>query len=241
MALPAKELETPVCETGTAPSTTFVSPTPVLTWARVVQAEHVPLVHVHQQNNDNDPKAVIYHSRVWRVGHNSGSVIFDINVGINRDPQTKAYMGTGFAVLDIQEYNCLRSQQNNQGCFKCGDKTHFADTCPFAKAKEQWIPGGSKCNCHKINSSSKDPSSSLLKSKHTPASKPKQPPNKIPPPTGNSGTMVIDELTDSEEYCKLGYIEQKMDEAILSFINIDHNQTDENIREQARLINLDHN
>ncbi|KAI7854360.1 hypothetical protein BDC45DRAFT_569058 [Circinella umbellata] len=352
MALPAKELETPVRETGTAPSTTFVSPTPVLTWARVVQAERVSLVHAHQQNNDNDPKAVIYYSRVWRVGRNSGSVIFDISpcpgfvneaiskamtifpknriqfsssitiraaialdknakiqkvrlsnlplldqdelekglretlgsyreildVGINRDPQTKAYMGNGFPSSTFKNMPlycsrcheaghardvCPRSQRNNQGCFKCGDKTHFADTCPFAKAKEQWIPGGSKRNRRKINSSSKDPSSSLLESKHAPASKPKQPPHKevlqpqgnpapndhiipphntdeIPPPTGNAGAMVIDELTDSEEYRKLGYIEQKMDEAILSFIDIDHNQIDENIREQARLINLDH-
>ncbi|KAI9271715.1 hypothetical protein BDA99DRAFT_594866, partial [Phascolomyces articulosus] len=177
------------------------------TWARVVQAERVSLVHAHRQNNEKDPKTVTYYSRVWRVGRNSGSVIFDISpcpgfvneavskameifpknrgilihregkrvhlevnlkteeerehalmqgiqfsstiniraaialdknakiqkvrlsnlplldqneleiglretlgsygeildVGINRDPQTKAYMGNGFAVLDIQE------------------------------------------------------------------------------------------------------------------------------------------
>ncbi|KAG2216708.1 hypothetical protein INT45_013631 [Circinella minor] len=383
MALPTKELETPVRETGTAPSTTFVSPTPVLTWARVVQAERVSLVHAHQQNNDKDPKAVIYYSHVWRVGRNSGSVIFDISpcpgfvneaiskamtifpknrgilihregkrvhlevnlktdeerthalsqgilfsssitiraaialdknakiqkvrlsnlplldqdelekglhetlgsygeildVGINRDPQTKAYMGNGFAVLDTQErthktYTKLDHHVPWYGdrddlliyanfdqmplyCSRCHEAGHARD------AKEQWTPGGSKRNRRKINSSSKDPSSSLLESKHAPASKPKQPPNQvilqpqgnpgstshlipphntneIPPPTGNSGAMVIDELTDSEEYRKLGYIEQKMDKAILSFIDIDHNQIDENIREQARIIILDH-
>ncbi|KAI7849371.1 hypothetical protein BDC45DRAFT_414771, partial [Circinella umbellata] len=96
-----------------------------------------------------------------------------LDVGINCDPQTKAYMGNGFAVLNIQErytkkYEkldhhipwrgdredliyanfdkmplycsrchearhsrdiCPRSQRNNQGCFKCGYKTHFADRC----------------------------------------------------------------------------------------------------------------
>ena len=61
------------------PSITFVSPTPVLTWTRVVQAERVSLVHAHHKNNEKDPKAVIYYSCVWRVGRNSGSVIFNIS------------------------------------------------------------------------------------------------------------------------------------------------------------------
>ncbi|KAI9268041.1 hypothetical protein BDA99DRAFT_461456, partial [Phascolomyces articulosus] len=113
-----------------------------------------------------------------------------LDVGINRDPQTKAYMGNGFAVLDIQErpnkkYKkldhhvpwrgdpddliyanfdqmplycsrcheagharevCPRGQRNNQGCYKCGDKIHFAGSCPFAKAGQQWTPGGGKRN-----------------------------------------------------------------------------------------------
>ncbi|KAI9251359.1 hypothetical protein BDA99DRAFT_589032 [Phascolomyces articulosus] len=171
MALPNNQLETPVHETGTAiqiPSTTFVSPAPVLTWARVVQAERVSLVHAHRQNNEKEPKAVTYYSRVWRVGRKRvhlevnlkteeerehalmqgiqfsstitiraaialdknakiqkvrlsnlplldqdeleiglretlGSYGETLDVGINRDPQTKAYMGNGFAVLDIQE------------------------------------------------------------------------------------------------------------------------------------------
>ncbi|KAG2223218.1 hypothetical protein INT45_006099 [Circinella minor] len=187
MALPAKELETPVRETGIAPSTTFVSPTPVLTWARVVQAERVSLVHAHQQNNDQDLKPVIYYSRVWRVGCNSDSVIFDISpcpgfvneaiskamtifpnsrvilihldknvkiqkvrlcnlplldqdelekglhetfgaygeildVAINRDPQTKAYMCNGFAVLDIQERTHRAYTKLNHHVPRCGNR-----------------------------------------------------------------------------------------------------------------------
>ncbi|KAI7847198.1 hypothetical protein BDC45DRAFT_578363 [Circinella umbellata] len=219
-----------------------------------------------------------------------------LDVGINRNLQTKAYMGNGFAVLDIQDRpnkhytkldhhvpwcgdhddliyanfdqmalycsrchekdhardDCPRGKRNNQGCYKCGNKTHFADHCPLVKTSEQWLPGGGKHNCHKIATSSKDASLlSVLASKHAPTSPLKQCANHSASsqesiqgdtgspgsstlselqgpelPFGISGTMLIDDATDSMEYHKLGYIEQKM-------------QIDENIRQQACILNLD--
>ena len=63
--------------------------------------------------------------------------------------------------------------------------------------------------------------------------------NQPEPITADSRDMAIDEVGDSEEYHKLRFIEQKMDNAILSFIEMDHTEIDENIREQAQTLNLD--
>ena len=161
---------------------------------------------------------------------------------------------------------CPRNQCNNQGCFNCGDKTHFADACPFTKAKELWTPGGGKRNRHKTGGNTNTFSSSLKGSKcvvdaaPVPCSKT----NSFSPLTEgqdqeikptpslsighkqlelnieDSGDMVIDKVGDSAEFHKLGFIEQKMDNAILSFIETDYKEINENIKEKAQTLNLVH-
>ncbi|KAI9484750.1 hypothetical protein BDB00DRAFT_732393, partial [Zychaea mexicana] len=45
-----------------------------------------------------------------------------LDVGINRDPRTKAYMGNGFAVLDIQPHHNQQLLPLNHHIPWCGDK-----------------------------------------------------------------------------------------------------------------------